>query len=54
MTPLGQAGFVLAAASGVLPAKYAALAAAAAQVAYNLSRGLTKAGAANALANSGV
>ena len=48
MTTLGHLGLILAAASGALPAKYAAIAAALSQVAYNLSRGLTKAGANNA------
>lgn len=42
MTALSHAGLVLAAAAGVLPAKYAALAVAFGQVAYNLSRGLAK------------
>ena len=45
MTTLGHAGLILAAASGALPARYAAIAGALSQVAYNLSRGLTKAGA---------
>ena len=44
MTALGHVGLILATASGVLPAKYAALAGALSQVAYNVSRGLTKAG----------
>ena len=48
MTALGHAGLILAAASGTLPAKYAAIAGALSQVAYNLSRGLTKSGAASA------
>lgn len=43
MTALSHAGVLLAAAAGVLPPKYAALAVAASQVAYNLSRGLAKA-----------
>ena len=47
MTTLGHVGLILAAASGALPAKYAALAASLSQVAYNLSRGITKASAAN-------
>ncbi len=42
MTALGHAGIIFAAVSGALPAKYAALASAAAQVAYNLSRGISK------------
>lgn len=42
MTALSHLGVILAAASGVLPAKYAALAVAASQVAYNVSRGLAK------------
>lgn len=46
MTALGHVGLVLAAASGALPSKYAALAGTLSQVAYNLSRGLTKANAA--------
>ncbi len=45
MTTLGHAGLILAAASGALPAKYAAIAGALSQVAYNLSRGLTKSSA---------
>ena len=45
MTALGHVGLILAAASGALPAKYAAIAGALSQVAYNVSRGLTKAGA---------
>ena len=45
MTALGHVGLILATASGVLPAKYAAIAGALSQVAYNVSRGLTKAGA---------
>ena len=48
MTALGHAGLILAAASGALPAQYAAIAAALSQVAYNLSRGLTKSAAASA------
>ena len=48
MTTLGHFGLILAAASGALPAKYAAVAGALSQVAYNLSRGLTKAGAGSA------
>ena len=44
MTALGHVGLILATASGVLPAKYAAIAGALSQVAYNVSRGLTKAG----------
>ena len=47
MTALGHAGLILAAATGALPAKYAAIAAALSQVAYNLSRGLTKNGQGN-------
>ena len=43
MTALGHVGLVLAAAEGALPAKYAAIAAALSQLAYNLSRGLSKA-----------
>ena len=43
MTLLGHVGLVSAAASGALPAKYAAAAAALSQVAYNLARGLAKA-----------
>ena len=43
MTTLGHVGLILAAASGALPAKYAAIAGALSQVAYNLSRGITKA-----------
>ena len=46
MTTLGHVGLILAAASGALPAKYAAVAGALSQVAYNLSRGITKANAA--------
>lgn len=42
MTALSHLGVILAASSGVLPAKYAALAVATSQVAYNLSRGLAK------------
>lgn len=42
MTALSHLGVVLAAASGVLPSKYAAIAVATSQVAYNLSRGLAK------------
>ena len=45
MTALGHAGLILAAASGALPAKYAAIAGALSQVAYNVSRGLAKGGA---------
>ena len=47
MTALGHIGLILAAASGALPAQYAAIAGALSQVAYNLSRGITKANAAN-------
>ena len=47
MTALGHIGLILAAASGALPAQYAAVAGALSQVAYNLSRGITKANAAN-------
>ena len=47
MTTLGHVGLILAAASGALPAKYAAIAGALSQVAYNLSRGITKANTAN-------
>ena len=43
MTTLGHVGLVLAAASGALPAKYAAIAGALSQLAYNLSRGISKA-----------
>ena len=43
MTTLGHVGLILAAASGALPAQYAAIAGALSQVAYNLSRGITKA-----------
>lgn len=43
MTALGHVGLVLAASTGALPSRYAALAAALSQVAYNLSRGLAKA-----------
>lgn len=43
MTALGHVGLVLAAASGALPAKYAAVAGAVSQVAYMLSRGFAKA-----------
>ena len=46
MTTLGHVGLILAAASGALPAQYAAVAGALSQVAYNLSRGITKANAA--------
>ena len=46
MAALGQIGFVLAAASGALPARYAAIAAAASQVAYSVSRGMVKSSAA--------
>lgn len=45
MTTLGHVGLVLAASSGALPAQYAAIAGALSQLAYNLSRGLTKANA---------
>ncbi len=48
MTAIGQAGLVLAAASGALPTKYAVLAGALSQVAYSVSRGLAKSGAATA------
>ena len=48
MTLLGHLGLFGGAVSGVLPPQYAALAAAASQVAYNLSRGLVKSGAAAA------
>ena len=48
MTAVGQAGLVLAAAGGLLPAKYAALAGALSQVAYSVSRGLAKSGLAAA------
>ena len=47
MTTLGHLGLILAAASGALPAQYAAIAGALSQVAYNLSRGLTKSAAAS-------
>ena len=47
MTALGHAGLILAASSGALPPKYAAMAGALSQLAYNLSRGLTKSSAAN-------
>ena len=47
MTALGHIGLILAAASGALPAQYAAIAGALSQVAYNLSRGITKANTAN-------
>ena len=46
MTALGQIGLVLAAASGALPARYAAIAGALSQVAYNVSRGMVKSNAA--------
>ena len=46
MTALGQVGLVLAAASGALPTRYAAIAGALSQVAYNLSRGMVKSNAA--------
>lgn len=46
MTALGQLGLVLAAASGALPARYAAIAGALSQVAYNVSRGMVKSNAA--------
>ena len=42
MTALSHAGVLLAAASGILPSKYAALVVAASQVAYNISRGIAK------------
>lgn len=42
MTALSHAGVLLAAASGILPSKYAALVVAASQFAYNISRGLAK------------
>ena len=48
MTALGQAGLVLAAAGGFLPPQYAAIAAAASQVAYSISRGMAKNGTAAA------
>ncbi len=48
MTAVGQIGLVLAAVSGALPPKYAVLAGALSQVAYNVSRGLAKSGAATA------
>ncbi len=48
MTALGHVGLILAAAGGFLPPQYAAIAAAASQVAYSLSRGLAKGGAAAA------
>ena len=50
MTLLGHLGLLGAAVAGVLPPQYAALAGAASQVAYTLSRGLVKAGAAPAAA----
>ena len=46
MTAIGQVGLVLAAASGALPTKYAVFAGALSQVAYSVSRGMAKAGAA--------
>ena len=46
MTALGQVGFLLAAVGGFLPPQYAAIAAAASQVAYSISRGMTKSAAA--------
>ena len=46
MTALGQIGLVLAAASGALPARYAAIAGVLSQVAYNVSRGMVKSSAA--------
>ncbi len=46
LTLLGHLGLISGAISGVLPPQYAALAAAASQVAYNLSRGLVKSSAA--------
>ena len=48
MTALGQLGLVFAAASGALPTKYAVFAGALSQVAYSVSRGMAKAGAASA------
>ena len=48
MTAVGQLGLVLAAASGALPTKYAVLAGSLSQVAYSVSRGLAKSGAATA------
>ena len=47
MTAIGQIGLVLAAASGALPTKYAVFAGALSQVAYSVSRGMAKAGAAS-------
>jgi hypothetical protein len=44
MTALSNAGLLLGAASGALPPKYAVVAVAASQVAYNVSRGLAKQG----------
>ena len=44
MTLLGHLGLIGGAVAGVLPPQYAALAAAASQVAYSLSRGLAKSG----------
>ncbi len=48
MTAIGQIGLILAAASGALPTKYAVFAGALSQVAYSVSRGIAKAGAATA------
>ncbi len=48
MTAIGQVGLILAATSGALPTKYAALAGALSQVAYSVSRGLAKSGTATA------
>ena len=44
ITTLGQIGAIIAACTGALPAKYAALAVTASQVAYAISRGLAKRG----------
>lgn len=45
LTLLTHAGLAAAAVSGLLPGKYAAIASAASQAAYSLSRGLVKASA---------
>ena len=47
MTLFGHVGLVLAALTGIIPAQWAALAAAASQAAYTLSRGLAKGGQGN-------
>ncbi len=48
MTALSQVGFLASAFGGLLPAKYAAVAVTASQVAYSVSRGLAKSAPASA------